>query len=561
MTWSWRRRRSACWHAADPEADARLVQQLRRGRPEALADLHERYSAGIYTLALGMVRHGEDAEDITHDVLIRVYERVPVDCELRLGPWIYRLAVNRCYDHLRTRGRRHWDELTHGNTPATHDPYEHAALARALVDVLTRLTPRQRAALLLKDVHGLTVQEVASVLELTVGSAEVLLARARAAFRAAYRDLRPSDEAAEAVSLGGLVAGSLLAVRPLPAWLQVPPPVVAPAAAPLAPSFIGPTLGGVGSVLSCQPLAKMAAVLLAAATVSGTGAALTSHKATPTPRPQSTAAVATAPGPAAGREASRAHVPAVPAVHTGASTGAPAPGGSPEPVAGPSASPSAGGPADGGLGIEPVPSPSCSGSLSSPEPEPSPSPSRRHRRGRLLLGELHVHAAELHDELVVLALELHHLVGVVRVLQHERAVFLGALDGLTVGLVGVGDDPFVAVLLDLEGHRLAHHRRLPGAAVRVVAAGSECDGGEHEGGCKSQDGEQGRPPRVGTTHEIPPWGAAATRCGRPVSVHFSPAGGVPCLIVGSSGPDRHLMCCSSQSHAPAIALLVDAARR
>ena len=58
-------------------SDARLVDGLRRGTPAAFAGLHERYATGIYNLALRVVRHGPDAEDITQDVLIRAFERLP----------------------------------------------------------------------------------------------------------------------------------------------------------------------------------------------------------------------------------------------------------------------------------------------------------------------------------------------------------------------------------------------------------------------------------------------------------------------------------------------------
>ena len=63
-------------------SDARIVEGLRRGTPAAFAGLHERYAAGIYNLALRVVRHAPDAEDITQDVLIRAFERLPRDREV-----------------------------------------------------------------------------------------------------------------------------------------------------------------------------------------------------------------------------------------------------------------------------------------------------------------------------------------------------------------------------------------------------------------------------------------------------------------------------------------------
>jgi hypothetical protein len=99
---------SGVWRTKQPELpeedagsdDARLVDGLRRGAPAAFAGLHARYAVGIYNLALRVVRHGPDAEDITQDVLIRAFERLPRDREVLLRPWLYRLTLNRCYDHL-----------------------------------------------------------------------------------------------------------------------------------------------------------------------------------------------------------------------------------------------------------------------------------------------------------------------------------------------------------------------------------------------------------------------------------------------------------------------------
>ena len=195
-------------------SDARLVDGLRRGTPAAFAGLHERYATGIYNLALRVVRHGPDAEDITQDVLIRAFERLPRDREVRLRPWLYRLTLNRCYDYLRGTARRPLPVAMGADLPSPQDPYDQSELQRLLEAAIGDLTRRQRAALLLKDVHGLSLVEVAACLDLTPGSVEVLLARARRSFRARYEERclvagRPSPRSA-----GGLLALPLL---PLPA--------------------------------------------------------------------------------------------------------------------------------------------------------------------------------------------------------------------------------------------------------------------------------------------------------------------------------------------------------
>ena len=102
--------------------------------------------------------------------------------------------------------------------PSPQDPYEQSELQRLLEGAIGDLTRRQRAALLLKDVHGLSLVEVAACLDVTPGSVEVLLARARRAFRARFEERCTAAGRSLPRSAGGLAALPLL---PLPAGLAV----------------------------------------------------------------------------------------------------------------------------------------------------------------------------------------------------------------------------------------------------------------------------------------------------------------------------------------------------
>lgn len=309
--------------------DARLVAGLRRGAPGAFAGLHEEYAAGIYTLALRMVRHAPDAEDITQDVLIRAYERLPREREVLLRPWLYRLTLNRCYDHLRAAarrrpvmpagglsGRRARSGDGHGTEAELASPvdlFEQSELQRLFEAALRDLTRRQRAALLLKDVHGLTLVEVAACLELTPGSVEVLLARARKAFRTSFEGHcravgRPVPSSA------GLLAGLLLLpLYPLPPGVLMLPalPTILPTPVALPPVAVG---GGIGAALCLPASLKTAALIIAAAATVGTAeVAVTRGGAPPVKRPVAVVAA----------------MVAAPAVrHAHAATPSPRPGGS-----------------------------------------------------------------------------------------------------------------------------------------------------------------------------------------------------------------------------------------
>ena len=349
--------------------DDRLIDGLRRGAPAAFAGLHEQYAAGIYSLALRVVRHAPDAEDITQDVLLRAFERVPKDREVLLRSWLYRLTLNRCYDYLRVSARR--PLVAPGDDmPSPHDPYEQSELQGLLEATIGDLTRRQQAALLLKDVHGLSLVEVGACLDLTPGSVEVLLARARRAFRARYEE--------RCVASGRSLPHSAVGVAALP-LLPLPPGLVAPVA-PFppppahipAPIFTPPlTLAagsGIGAALGLPASLKTAVLIAAAAATMGTAEIAVTHADRRPPARAASAAVVAAARPAANaRVVRRDSGPSVPP----SSHAVPTPSPSPSATVQPSSSPSPTEVAD----PSPVASPLGNVTPSAtPEPSTTPTP-------------------------------------------------------------------------------------------------------------------------------------------------------------------------------------------
>ena len=400
--WRSNRHDGVCRDDACP-GDERLVDGLRRRSPDALACLHEEYAAGIFSLAMRVVRHAPDAEDITQDVLLRAFERLPRDGEVLLRPWLYRLTLNRCYDHLRWTARRPLAPPDR-EVASPRDPFEQSELQRLLEESLGDLTRRQRAALLLKDVHGLSLVEVAACLDLTPGSVEVLLARARRAFRASFEMHCAAVGRPLPRSTVGLVGLPLL---PLPPGLaaSMPLPVAALPAPGVALPLAGPSLaatgGGIGALLGLPASVKTAVLIAAAAATMGSAEVAVTHAdrrpplASPMVATVTTgAAVSAAPAvsahvrhaaaakPAARRSSSPAPTaqPLVSASPT--EVAEPQPQGSPLGVATPSAaseasaSPSAQPTPTARASTDPLPSVSPSASATpSPEASTSPSPS------------------------------------------------------------------------------------------------------------------------------------------------------------------------------------------
>lgn len=246
-----------------PEQQEALVAAVRRGSPDAFTQIYEAFHRRIYNLAARMVGDREDAADITQEVFLTAYRRLPEHRgEMRLEPWLYKVAVNACYDHLRRRSRRPADALPDADAlPAPIDEVERAQLSAAVCEALDQVSPRYRAALLLKDIHGCDNGEVADVLGIGTGTAGVLLFRARKAFQKAFGKL--TQESPVNVSAIGLAA--FLPELPVPESLAAPPALLAAAPTGLADvaahsldsggSLLDPTTGFDAARMSLDPAA------------------------------------------------------------------------------------------------------------------------------------------------------------------------------------------------------------------------------------------------------------------------------------------------------------------
>jgi RNA polymerase sigma-70 factor (ECF subfamily) len=164
--------------------DATLVARAREGDLRAFEGLVRRYQRRIYQLGLRMTNSAADAEDITQEVFVTAWRRLP---ELRedaaVVGWLYRTATNRCLTLLsRRQPLTAIDDNARSANTAAEDP-ERAAQAsaqmRALTEALDEMAPQQRAVWLLREVHGRTYEEIAQLAGTTPTAVRGRLARAR----------------------------------------------------------------------------------------------------------------------------------------------------------------------------------------------------------------------------------------------------------------------------------------------------------------------------------------------------------------------------------------------
>jgi len=170
-------------------SDEQLVALFRAGSDDAFRAIHDRYRARLLAYARQML-HGaiSDPEDALQDVFMRAYRALRAsDRPVMLRAWLYRIAHNRCIDELR-RPCPVPSELAADAEPAFSAPRasaeppavaeRSAALARLVADVQT-LPSQQRSALLMRELQGLSYEELGSALGVSVPAVKSLLLRAR----------------------------------------------------------------------------------------------------------------------------------------------------------------------------------------------------------------------------------------------------------------------------------------------------------------------------------------------------------------------------------------------
>ena len=165
-------------------SDEQLLALFRAGSEDAFGVIHDRYRQRLFAYVRQMLSAGprQDAEDVMQDVFVRAYGALRADeREVNLRAWLYRVAHNRCIDHLR-RPTPPPAEIFEMSRKPLHDPIEEAQrredLTRLVEDV-GRLPEQQRSALLMREIDGMSYADLAAALDVTVPAVKSLLVRAR----------------------------------------------------------------------------------------------------------------------------------------------------------------------------------------------------------------------------------------------------------------------------------------------------------------------------------------------------------------------------------------------
>jgi RNA polymerase sigma factor (sigma-70 family) len=165
------------------QRDERLVALVRRGNAAAFEVLVRRYQARLLAFCRGMLGSTEDAEDVLQEVFASAYKALLADERpINARPWLYRIARNRCLNHLRgakAAGVDSMDVFEHDNGATTAETVQRREELRLIVADVQRLPESQRGALLLREMESLSYDQIALAMDTTVPAVKSLLVRAR----------------------------------------------------------------------------------------------------------------------------------------------------------------------------------------------------------------------------------------------------------------------------------------------------------------------------------------------------------------------------------------------
>lgn len=181
------------------EEDARILRGLRAGIESAYEELIDRFEQSVYGLVYRLVGNPADAPDVLQEVFLKVFRGVNSfreRCSLRT--WVYRIAVNEAHNYRRWSIRHTRREISIDYDQTGRDissefapdpgpsPYDQAldSETRMLIEqALTKINPVFRAAVVLRDIQNLTYEEIAEILQVSLGTVKSRILRGREALR------------------------------------------------------------------------------------------------------------------------------------------------------------------------------------------------------------------------------------------------------------------------------------------------------------------------------------------------------------------------------------------
>jgi len=164
--------------------DEELVDRSKTGDTESFNQLVRRWERPIFALAYRTLGREEDARDVTQETFLRAFRALPgFKGDAKFSSWLYRIALNLCRDWMRKERRAPLVAVPEGveieqlavekqDVASVEDLAARSELSRGVAKAMELLPPEQRTAILLKEYHGLTFQEIADMTNCPLSTAK-----------------------------------------------------------------------------------------------------------------------------------------------------------------------------------------------------------------------------------------------------------------------------------------------------------------------------------------------------------------------------------------------------
>jgi RNA polymerase sigma-70 factor (ECF subfamily) len=188
----------------DADHERRLVREAQNGNTAAYEELVRIHQPRLLAVVSGVLRRNQDVEDVAQQALVKAYLSLKLfDQRSAFGTWLYKIAVNECWDYFRKKKVRRTvyeadlseEQLrqmevvpahTGGATRSREDAAERAQHRQLLDRLLDELDETDRSMLMMKEVSGFTVEEIGRIFGLNVNTVKVRMFRARGRLVEAY---------------------------------------------------------------------------------------------------------------------------------------------------------------------------------------------------------------------------------------------------------------------------------------------------------------------------------------------------------------------------------------
>ncbi|MCZ6803875.1 MAG: RNA polymerase sigma factor RpoE [Proteobacteria bacterium] len=188
---------------ANNVTDKQLIKRVKKGEKAAYDLLVLKYQQRIINLVSRFVRHQSDAQDVTQEAFIKAYRALPnFRGESAFYTWLYRIAVNTAKNHLAVQSRRPAEsdydvseiEQIEGNAALKEQATPENLLLKdelqaTVLKAIEDLSEDLRSAIMLREIDGLSYEEIATVMECPIGTVRSRIFRAREAINSEMRPL------------------------------------------------------------------------------------------------------------------------------------------------------------------------------------------------------------------------------------------------------------------------------------------------------------------------------------------------------------------------------------